>query len=89
MFDLCYRYSGRSGQAGTIWHYERTIWDDWNTGAVTAGATQYNRYIKVAGNAMPIGMIGVARSAAWDGSAGAVRQCVSDKHYEQWQKHQI
>jgi len=41
-------------------------------------ATEYNRYVRVAGNAVPIGTTGVVGSAALGGHAGAVGQHVSD-----------
>jgi len=57
-----YRYASRSGQAGAIGRYECAVWDNWNTGAGTAGAAEHNRYVVVAGNAVPIKMARVASS---------------------------
>jgi len=47
-----------------------------------AKAVEYDRYIKAAGNAMPIDMAWVAGPAAWGSLAGAARRRVSDEHYE-------
>jgi len=49
-------------QAGAIWHYECAVGNDRNTRAETARAAEYNRYIGVAGNAVPFGIARVTRS---------------------------
>jgi len=82
MSDRHYGYAGLSGQASAIGHYEHTVQDDWKTRARMAEAAEYNRYVRAAGNSVPVGMAGVAEFAALGGPAGALRQHVSDGRYE-------
>jgi len=76
MYDGHYGYDDWSSQTGTIGRYKHAVRDNWSTRAGMARATEFNRYIRAAGNAMSIGTTRVAGSAGWGSFACAVGQRV-------------